>query len=1005
MEFNSTDPIEEAIHRQDITCDGLREFMNKFPINGNRLTLLNMNIRSLSKNLDDFLGYLESENFYPDFLILTETFAGTAYNQTNLPGYTCFSSINPRNRNDGVVVYAKNIFQCSVTQVKLNGSSGIQINFQQDAEKFSLLCVYRSPARDLNNVRAFCNDLDNLLRSQNADLHCFLLGDLNLDLLNKQSDTGLENYLSVLHSNGYENLINSPTRIAGNSMTCLDHINVKSKIMKMYPAVIRTDITDHFATLLMVPISYKSTHVPASKESVSINQTTLGLRIEKINWDLVAIENDVNKAADSFVRVLKSCVEQATEIKRVKNKDRKLNPWMTTGILKSIRIRDRLRRRAIKKPEDVALKSRFLRYRNTVRHLIRVAKKQFFTEELDKAKDNPSKTWKVIKSAISGPTDANPMCPLVNETMKSQSTTIEDAKSIASNTLNQYFSQVGSTLASKFPNGSPHLDPGNVTGKTKFNIPLMKEGDLEKVLHGMRGGSAPGQDGISLKIIKNFISTLARPLLHIFNLSITSGIFPDAFKLAKVIPLYKGGGEGEPGNYRPISMLSVISKILEKYIKMHLYCYLESNHLLNANQYGFRVGSGVEEALYRLTTDLYNLKDNNKKGVLIMLDVAKAFDAINRDILFHRMERLGIEGTCLSWFKSYFKNRRQIVYVNGCSSAERVNDYGVIQGSTLGPLLFLIYMNNLHIHYIHTSLYMFADDTALLVEGKTWESTFENASETLKFVSKWFSENHLTLNTKKTKVLVYGQNRNYITEMNPKLYLHPPKCHDTILSCTCDHIDIVEQHKYLGVILDHDLNWRPHIDYVKNKLKKYVFIFYNIRNILPRAVLKEIYRSMVQSILQFGIVVWGGTYVTHLNKLVVLQKTILKIIHSLPRLTPSSEVYDRAKVYTVRQLFVKQLLLYYHKHPTIIRRVREIRYQTRFVNCGDIVPPRPRLQLFTHSPLYILHMVHKKLDPNMKQPERFSRNVYKSMVLSWLVKLGHHNIENVVCSSYTYSAL
>ena len=270
-------------------------------------------------------------------------------------------------------------------------------------------------------------------------------------------------------------------------------------------------------------------------------------------------------------------------------------------------------------------------------------------------------------------------------------------------------------------------------------------------------------------------------------------MFPDAFKIAKVIPLYKSNDITITSNYRPISLLSTFSKILEKIVKDQLTKYVNESKVLCENQFGFRKSKNITDALFLLTRDFNEAIIKNKRSMVVFLDLAKAFDTVDRTKLLRKLQLLGVKENAYKWFESYFENRVQMTTINGINSKLKTVDFGVIQGSTLGPLLFLIYINNLAKVYIGGKLYMFADDTAIFFQADSWEEVFELAPRNLTLIKKWFDQNLLTLNITKTKFLPLSLRDNVDTDVN-SIKFH--SCGDSInYTCNCDSIERVNEYK------------------------------------------------------------------------------------------------------------------------------------------------------------------------------------------------------------------
>ena len=855
--------------------------------------------------------------------------------------------------------------------------------------------IYRSPTK---NVVPFINDLKNELESIDPNGLYYILGDMNIDLLN-QDDRNVIEYCNILSSLGFDNMVTDVTRAHDTSMSCIDHIITRSSDILLYPGVIKTSITDHYSTTLAI-VDPQARKVRDESEEITVKKidySALGKMIECTNWSLVFVDG-LNDSVNAFISMLKMCIEKCTVIKKYKRNYNKLTPWISLGMIVSIKNRDKIAAKVKKQPYNTSLKIYYRRYRNMLRNLVRKARESYYSNKLELAEGDSRKTWEVIKEVLNRKNISGKSNEFIAAVAEQEGLTKDEVGNLACDKLNDYFVNIGKNLANQCTiNPSFICNDQPLVENIEFNIPEIDENGLKRVMNQMKGRSAPGVDGIHLHIIKKFFDSLKGPLVYIFNLSIRSCVFPDSFKLAKVCPIYKDGDKSDPGNFRPISMLSCVGKILEKWIKIHLTIYLETNKLICNEQYGFRSSRGVDQAMFELTGDLFQLRDNRKKGILLFCDLSKCFDTIDRKILLRRMEKIGVRNGALKWFTSYLTNRKQIVSVGEFSSQAKEVEYGVIQGGTLSATLFLIYINALPLNIPHHKVYLFADDTSVLITGDVWESVFSDAQRALDVLRNWFSCSGLTLNSKKTKYMLMGSGKGSRDIGN-----HCLMCHGCggLPDCQCLPLQRVDSYRYLGVIIDEELKWKKHIDSVYSKLRKLLYIFFHVRKVFRLNKLRLIYMGLVQSIIQYGIVVWGGTYATHLDKVNVVQKDIIKIIMRKPRIYPSVKLFQEFKVFAPRQLFLKALLLMFHKNPNIIYVNHQHERSTRYRLVGNVIPPRPTLALTTKSPHYIIFIVHRMIDPQLKCPLVCSRNVYKRKIFEWILKIGYLEAENIINSIY-----
>lgn len=403
------------------------------------------------------------------------------------------------------------------------------------------------------------------------------------------------------------------------------------------------------------------------------------------------------------------------------------------------------------------------------------------------------------------------------------------------------------------------------------------------------------------------------PITFICNICLSTGVFPTDLKKSLIHPIHKSGSRDCVNNYRPISILPALSKILEKVINKQLINYLESKKLLSENQYGFRSGRSTNDAVHQLTDTIVTKLDEKRKVLTIFLDLAKAFDTVSAPLLLKKLEHLGIRGTQLRLFHSYLSGRMQRVVVDEWLSDNCEINIGIPQGSILGPTLFLVFINDLcQLNLDNCKIITFADDTALLFYGDTWEEVYRSAQIGFAKVISWLNNNFLTLNTDKTKYITFSLTNNYYIH-NSSLNITAHSCSNySSNTCACPKLQRVDSIKYLDVMIDKNLNFNIHTDLLSKRVRKLIFIFKNLRRVADAKVLKAVYFALCQSLLTYCITIWGGASKSAMIKVERAQRAVLKVAHSLPFFHPTSDLYKKCKVLTVRQLFVIQTVLRQH---------------------------------------------------------------------------------------------
>jgi len=415
---------------------------------------------------------------------------------------------------------------------------------------------------------------------------------------------------------------------------------------------------------------------------------------------------------------------------------------------------------------------------------------------------------------------------------------------------------------------------------------------------------ATGIDNINCNIIIDVYDIIKAPLYFIFKSSLKKGIFPDLLKIAKVTPIFKVGDPSDVGNYRPISVLPVFSKLLERIMYNRIYEFLNKNNLLFSNQFGFQKNTSTEHAILKLVDDITTAFVKRDFTIGVFIDLSKAFDTVNHEILVKKLEYYGITGINQKWFESYLKNRKQCVVFDNDSLTEHLDiTCGVPQGSILGPLLFLIYVNDLHKSCPKLSPVMFADDTNLFYSDKNILNLFSVMNSELENVSKWFKANKLSLNIKKTKFSLFHQaNRSHnIPEELPVLIL------DRII------IKRDKVTKFLGVFIDENLSWKYQIDYLSTKVAKSIGILYKSRHYLNKPLLKQLYFSFIHSYLSYANIVWASTHKSKLLPLYRRQKHAIRVISFKDRFTHAKPLLVKNNILSLYEINIFQILFFMYK--------------------------------------------------------------------------------------------
>ena len=418
------------------------------------------------------------------------------------------------------------------------------------------------------------------------------------------------------------------------------------------------------------------------------------------------------------------------------------------------------------------------------------------------------------------------------------------------------------------------------------------EQEIIDIIRNLNPRKAPGHDEVSVVLIKKLIYLIAPILCSLFNQSFYAGTYPNYLKIAKVISLYKSGAKTDPGNYRPISLLSIINKIYEKAIYSRIYRFLEKNKLINSSQFGFRQGHSTEMAISEFYEKVLKSQDQGKATCAVLLDLAKAFDSVDRAIVLHKLYKYGLRGNILKLMSSYLENRKQFVY-NGVLNSDLADvDVGVPQGAVLGPLLFILHINDMRFS-TELEVLNFADDTLLYMCFKNPQDMEEKLNIELEKVNKWLCINRLKVNSSKTKFMLFRPRSQVWGNMDTlKLKIGQSA-----------NLEQVEQYKYLGLIIDSKLTWEPHVKYICSKLSKTLGVLFRTRYCLNRHSLFLIFNSLFLSYIRYGIICWGRCTKATMKPLVVMMNRAIRCILFLDNRETCTEFFAKNNILHIQDLF------------------------------------------------------------------------------------------------------
>ena len=958
-------------------------------ISDRTFSALHFNIRSLSANFDDFYHMLCDMKYSFSVIALSETKIKAGIDpflNTNLPGYSFLSQPSMSNAG-GVGFYIKD----NLSYIKRDDFCTSNPEFEsiwieiEVPHQHNIVCglIYRHPDQNITKAADFLYKATEKVNKEGK--FCLLMGDFNINLLNYDSHSETEDFVNTLGSYAFHPQILKPTRITYHSATLIDNIFFNSLEHYAISGNIVCGITDHLPNFLIITkLSNPPKNFKMYKRDYSgLDNEMLISEVSKVNWEeVLASESgvlDVNTIFQNFYLCISNLVNKHAPLRKLTRKEIKSlsKPWVTPGIQTSIRLKEKFYKRFLE-TRNIYFLTKYKFYRNKITELLKASKKNYYHNYFIANSKNIKKTWAGIKELITLKPNgfSSPSKIVVGNNV------ITDSKAIAS-AFNDHFSQIGSKLAEDIP--QVDIDPLDFLGPSLANSFMLfpaSAAEIEEIISSLNSSKVSGPFSIPVCLLKLLKTCISFPLEFIFNISFSSGCVPDQFKLANVIPVHKKDSVTCMNNYRPISLLSIFNKILEKLVYNRLITFIEKYNVLYDKQFGFRRNHSTLHATLLITDKIQRAIEDGLFSCGIFLDFSKAFDTVDHNILLKKLSHYGIRGIANDWFASYLSNRRQYVTIGSIKSEDTLITHGVPQGSVLGPLLFLLYINDFSKCSNVFDFHIFADDTNLFYSNSNLAELESIVNYNLKMVSDWLTANKVSLNIDKTNFIIF----------------HPPqKVKGHLVKLTIDKREIAQEKfiKYLGLIIDSHLSWKYHILHISKKIKRCIGILSKIRYSVTDVVLVQLYYSLIYPFLTYSLITWGTTYQTTLLPLITLQKRAVRIITFSEYNCHSSPLFRKLKLLKVSDLLYLYCALFMYDYysnrlPLIfndffmsINKVHQ--YQTRLASKISYYLPKARTNYGKFNIRFSGVKVWNSIEDSLKSKSRtcFKISIKESLISNY----------------------
>lgn len=918
------------------------------------------NIQGLSRpqKSDELSIFLESLQSKPSLLCLSEHWLNAA-NIFVLNSLSGFKNVSAFCRSDsirgGVCILAE--LGLCVDSIKFLSESSVEGYFEccgvliKSPSPAVFVCVYRPPKNDNESLSIFFENLDTMLKKLFKKFRNFnitLAGDFNIDTC---SDTQKKlDFLNALKSFNLEPKVSEPTRVTSYSKSCID--NIFTNYIPTCVDLVETGLSDHFGILVNIRTASNRNNKlkPATnfkRKFTDQNIQTFGSNLMEVPWPDLFSSNvtDVNSMFKSFMHRTRLEFFACFPLKPSKNNHKcSTNKWMTKGLSISS-ARKRYLHDLSKASNDVVFITYVRRYKLIFNKCVRLAKLKFNERFINSSKNKTKATWEVVKRETGGTVRATAIDKIVNN-----GETVTDTGEIA-DLMNQHFLNVCTKLGTK-PSVQAAISfvPRTERLQELHFFQSTTEKEILNIIKSIKSKRSAGWDEISPFLLKKCSNSLVTPLTFLVNCSLQEGVFPNVLKFSCVKPIPKKPNSETLDQFRPISLLSTFSKIFEIVVCRRLVAFLNLNEFFDVRQFGFQRGKGTEDAIFDFLEKVSSSVDRSQFTVGAFCDLSKAFDCVDFAVLMAKLRCCGIGGVALDWLSSYFTDRQQKVVIdsNSQSNYEKVIS-GVPQGSILGPLLFLIYSNDLPVVINKGQVVLYADDTSVIVSHEKKESASNILLEQFQLLDKWFSANGLKLNPDKTQLVNFHLN-NRLSPQNDSSYL--PNC-----------FSVVSSLRFLGVEIDSSLTWQPHINKLLPKLCRAYYAMMTLSHVVGLQTLREVYFAYFHSHLSYGITFWGNS--SEAIKAFYMQKRIIRLMTKLPFNEPCRPLFKQLKILPLPSLHILKSLIFVYSNPDKFYGKNHV-HQHFTRNSAVVQYPNHRTTFFEKAPWYSCTTLYNSLPGHIK---------------------------------------
>ena len=938
------------------------------------LVMCHINVQSILNKLESLEFMLNKENV--DVLCLTEHWldADTAL-CLQIKGYSLLSCFCRNSKiHGGSLILVKNNLKHNFKGFNNIENASIEAHSELCGifnDKYCIVCCYRPPS---GNMDIFTDSVSSALSmAYKRGKYLVFCGDLNINF-----------YVGNEHKKQLLDLFDSfrlcvtttePTRICTysnghTSKSILDYVATNIPNNAYECTIFNPHLSDHLGHRFIFkifnnfsnPTDYESNNIfcrNLSKDSLALLSNFVMSR----NWGFIISSSvDGDTRWMQFTEHILYCLNCCCPYKYIKiKKSQSGSDWYNINLSHMKTELDKIYWMQ-KNTHDIDLIQKYRELKKSYKQEINNAKKSYYQRKIENSDNKNKIIWSLVNENLKR--NSKHSCDIkleIDGEIITQPTDIVNKFAV-------FFSTIpGRKLYEKYGDLTEECTTSPCLPNSIFVTPV-NEDEILKTCEGLKNKKSSGFDDLNTNILKEILPHIKKPLTFLINSSLKDGAFPDVLKVAKVVPIYKKNKREDMRNYRQISILSIFSKVFEKIVYNKFVDFLNKNNVLTLAQHGFQQNRSIETASCRTLNYVYRKIDKGELVMTIFFDLSIAFDTINRKNLITKLYNMGIRGTILNWVDSYMSDRKILVKYNGAQSQVNTLELGVPQGSVLGPLLFILYVNDLPANIKQGHVTMYADDTTITVSAGTSEELCQNVTSVCNDMNIWCRKNGLILNTDKT-VYMSMFNRKPVNNLEDKL-----------------NIKLSESVKFLGSLIDPQLTYSSQIDHVCSKLNSAYFAILSLKNTLDVQGLLSVYYALAFSHMANNVVCWGSA---QCNRIFICQKRILRLIFGIKARESCREIFIRRGILTFPSIYIHRCLSYLNNNRSMFQRVGSTNpYNTRGNNLLTI--PCHKTSYYKNSPFYNCVTLFNKLPAELRC---FSGNLFTSKVKSFLLRRGFYSVK------------